>query len=144
MEGDFRLAHPVPARLSQAYTPAAGRKFGFTVGLALAALTGIGLWRGHQVAPIVLGTLSGALLLAALAIPTKLQSVEQGWMKFAHLLSKVTTPIFMGVVYFVVLTPVGVVRRALGGNALVHRVNASGSTWMDRAGSPPSALDRLF
>jgi len=138
------LAHPVSARLSQAYTPAAGRKFGFTVGLALAVLTAIGLWRGHQVAPIILGTISGALLLAGVAIPTKLQPIEKGWMQFAHLLSKVTTPIFMGVVYFVVLTPVGVVRRAFGGNALTHRVNESGGTWMDRSASPPSALDRLF
>jgi hypothetical protein len=42
-------------------------------------------------------------------------------MKLAHALSKVTTPIFMGIVYFVVLTPIGFIRRSFGGNPLVHK-----------------------
>jgi len=138
------LAHPVSARLSKKYTASAGRKFGLTVGAALAVLTGIGAWRGHSIAPAILGSVALALIIAGLVVPAKLRLVDDAWMKLAHALSRVTTPIFMGVVYFVVLTPVGFLRRLIGGSALVHRAGASQGTWFDRTASQRSALDRLF
>ena len=66
-------------------------------------------------------------------------------MGLAHAISKVTTPIFMGVVYFLVITPVGFVRCAVGGNPLRAHRGASG--WVDRrrvaSGRPhPSILAR--
>ena len=46
-------------------------------------------------------------------------------MGLAHAISKVTTPIFMGVVYFVVITPIGFIRRrAFGSNPLSPRAPA--------------------
>jgi hypothetical protein len=142
MEGEGRLAHPIPARLST-YTAAAGRKFGLTVGIAFAVFSGIARWRGHPTTFTVLISLGVALVLAALVVPTMLGPVDRAWMKLAHLISRVTTPIFMGIVYFVVLTPVALIRRAFGGNSLVHRAGAHG-LWADRSPDPRSSLDRLF
>lgn len=143
MEGDGRLAHPVPARLSKDYAAADGRKFGLTVGIAFGVFGAIAWWREHPRVFVVLAGLGGALVLAALLAPRQLRAVDNAWMKLALLISRVTTPIFMGVIYFVVLTPVGVVRRALGKNALVHRPGPHG-LWADRSASPPSSLERLF
>jgi hypothetical protein len=143
MEGDGRLAHDVPARLKGPYTAAAGRKFGLTVGIAFLVLAGIAFWRGHPTTLRVLGTLGGVLVVAGLIVPTMLGPVEKAWMKFALLLSKITTPIFMGIVYFVVLTPIGLIRRTFGKSALVHP-QADLGFWADRSASPPSALDRQF
>ena len=65
-------------------------------------------------------------------------------MAFAHALSKVTTPVFMGLIYFLVFTPVGLVRRVLGKNALV-RPSANGSYWVSRrVGARQSDLERQF
>jgi Saxitoxin biosynthesis operon protein SxtJ len=144
MEGDDRLAHSVPARLSPgSYTATAGRKFGLTVGGAFTLLALIGRWRGHPTTFAVLGVLGILLVAAGLAIPTMLGPVERGWMKLAGAISKVTTPIFMGIVYFVILTPIGLLRRAFGGNALVHRSGPHGF-WVDRNQTPRSSLDRQF
>lgn len=143
MEGDGRLAHPVSARLSTEYTAPAGRKFGLTVGVAFAAFSGIAWWREHPTAFIVLASLGAALILAALVVPRQLRPVDNAWMKLALLISKVTTPIFMGVIYFVVLTPVGAARRSFGRNALVHKAGPRG-LWFDRSSTPQSSLDRLF
>jgi hypothetical protein len=107
------MAERVPARL----TAAEGRKFGFTVGTAFLVLGGIVMWRGKQRTATVLLSLGGLLVLAALVAPTALGPVERGWMKLALLISKVTTPIFMGVTYFIVITPIGFIRR-LAGNPL--------------------------
>jgi len=110
------MAARIPARL----TAAQGRRFGLTVGSAFLVFAGIAWWRGHPMSTNVLGVLGATLSVAGLVVPTYLGPVERGWMAFAHLLSKVTTPIVMGVMYLLVLTPIGLMRRALGGNPMVH------------------------
>lgn len=145
MEGDGRLAHPVPARLSKSYTAAQGRKFGLTVGLAFGVFAGIAWWRDHPRMLVVLASLGAALIVAALLVPKRLRGVDDAWMKLALLISRVTTPVFMGIIYFVVLTPTGILRRTLGRNALVHRTDSTdGGFWADRGASPRSSLERLF
>jgi hypothetical protein len=141
MEGERRLAHSVPARLSP-YTAAAGRRFGLTVGIAFGVFAGIAFWRGHPTVTTVLGSLGGVLILAGLAVPSMLGPVDRAWMKLALLISKVTTPIFMGIIYYVVLTPAGLLRRTIGSNQLVHR--GANGVWFDRTSTPRSSLERLF
>jgi len=134
------LAHTVPARL----TPAEGRKFALTVGIAFAVLGGISYWRGHSRVGPTLAALGGLLLLAGVVVPGRLGPVQRAWMGLAMLLSKVTTPIFMGVVYFVVLAPIGLIRRGLGKNALVVPESSDGGFWISRADTPPAPLTRQF
>jgi hypothetical protein len=137
------LAHPVPARLTGPYTAAAGRKFGFTVGIAFLVLAAVARWRGHPTTFAVLGSMGAVFVAGGLVVPTLLGPVERGWMQVALAISKVTTPIFMGIVYFVVLTPIGLLRRTFAGSPLVHRSGPSGY-WADRSASPPSELERQF
>lgn len=120
------MAKRIPAGLS----PAEGRRFGLLVGSAFLLLGGISFWRGHEVAPVVSWVLGGALFAAGLLIPGRLGPAYRGWMGFALVLSKVTTPIVMGAIYFLVFTPMGLIRRALGRNALVRA--QSGSYWITR------------
>ena len=66
-------------------------------------------------------------------------------MALAHAISKVTTPIVMGVMYFVVLTPVGVLRRGFGGNPLVHAEHDRAATGASgRPGAPSASMRRQF
>ena len=67
--------------------------------------------------------------------------VYRRWMGLALLLSKVTTPIFMGLVYFVVFTPMGVARRLMGHNGLVRP--AGDSFWVAKERTR-SNLQRQF
>jgi hypothetical protein len=138
MEGDHGLAHSVPARL----TAAEGRKFGLTVGIAFLALAAIVAWRGHAIVATTLGLFGGMLSLAGLLIPRHLGPVERGWMAFALAISKVTTPVFMAVVYFLVLTPTGILRRILGRDPLVPPLK--GTLWFTRSAENRSDLTRQF
>jgi len=135
------LATGIPARLS----PAEGRKFGLTVGGAFLVITAILWWRGKHGAVPYVGGLGGLLILAGLLVPTMLGPVNRAWMGLAHLLSKVTTPIFMGVVYFVVITPIGVIMRLAGKNPLVHPPQGAGF-WFDRGSDQPEPgrMERQF
>jgi hypothetical protein len=123
------MAEDLPARL----TPREGRTFAFTVGGAFLVLGAISLWRGHLWPPRVLFAIGGLLVLAGTLAPGRLGSVHRAWMGLAHLLSKITTPVFLGIVYFGVMTPIGLVRRAFGKHPLRHR-EANGGFWM----APPS------
>ena len=128
MAGGGRLARRVSTRL----TRTEGRKFAFPVGLAFAALAALAWWRGHATAVYVLGGLSSLLLLAGLLVPTRLGPLQRIWMGLAHAISRVTTPIFMGLVYFLVLTPTGVVMRLLGRRPL-RRELEDGSYWIPKS-----------
>jgi hypothetical protein len=124
------LAERVRARL----TASEGRRFGLTVGIAFLALAGVLLWRGRETAGVVSAAIGIPLAVAALVVPTRLGPVERAWMRLALLISKVTTPVFMGIVYFLVLTPMALVMRMTGRNPLRHRPAEDGY-WVRRATS---------
>ena len=129
----------------EAFSAAEGRRFGLTVGGAFLALAAFFWWRDHPTRAAVVAALGGALALAGLAIPARLGPVFRGWMRLGHAISRVTTPIVLGIVYFLVILPFGVVRRALGKNALV-RPETAGGFWVDRnpIPGPRSDLQRQF
>jgi len=122
------LAGRVRARLNP------GRRFGLTLGPAFAVLAAVALWRGRDAVAIPLFGISGALLIGSMAFPKQLETVERWWMAFAHLLSRVTTPLLLVVLYFVALTPTGLAMRLFGHNPLVRRAR-EGSYWVQRGES---------
>jgi hypothetical protein len=126
-------------------SPSEGRKFAFTVGLAFLAIAGIAFWRDHRTPATVLASIGGGLLLLGVVVPGRLGPIYRAWMGFALLLSKVTTPIFMGITYFLVLAPIGLVMRLLGRNPIIHEPR-EGSFWVPRPQGPKrrSDLTRQF
>lgn len=136
----------IPARLKPApMTAAQGRKFGLTVGLAFIAIGAALVWRQHPTKAIVAFSLGGVLVVSGLLIPTLLGPVERAWMGLAHLISKVTTPIFMGIVYFGVITPIGLIRRRSGKGSPINRKRGQ-SAWNahNPAVSEGSQMERQF
>jgi len=140
VEGDGELEAGIPARLS----PAAGRKFGLTVGIAFLVLAALlHFWRHRETAAAVMGSVGVLLASAALLVPTRLGPLERAWMGFAKVISKGTTPIFMGVVFFVVVTPIGVLMRLVGRRPLVHP-ERDGGFWVAPASGGRSDMERQF
>jgi hypothetical protein len=132
------VAEGVPARL----TPGDLRRFALTVGAALAGLGGLSWRRGHLVVGPGLAGLGAALGLCGLLAPARLGPVYRGWMRFGRLLSALTTPLVLGLVYFGVITPIGVLMRLAGRNPLRHRAGAMGY-WKRRQPSPADPADTL-
>ena len=134
------MAASRPVRL----TPAEGRKFGLLVGGAF-LLLGVLLWRRtHLTAAYVAATLAVALIVGGLAVPAQLGPVYRAWMALAKAISKVTTPVFMSVIFFLVLTPAGILVRLFGHRPLT-RSRGGPSYWQSRApGSRRGDLDHQF
>ena len=138
MGGADRLASRIPARLSVTD----GRKFGLTVGTAFLVLAAIGWWRGRHVPVYIFSSVGVMLVAAGVLIPTQLGPVFRAWMGLAHGISKVTTPIVMGVIFFVVITPVGLLMRAFGRNPMRHHA-VKGSLWMERSDARGSMTNQF-
>lgn len=126
----------VPARLSAGE----GRRFGLTLGVAFVVLGGVCWWRGLGVAAAVAWGAGGILLLSGIAVPSRLGPAQRAWLGLAAVLSHITTPIFLGLVYFGVIAPIGLLLRAGGRNPLT-RYRRAGTCWVPRPEAARSRRD---
>jgi hypothetical protein len=62
-----------------------------------------------------------ALLLITMLVPVILKPVAIVWFAFAGILSKVTSTLLLGIVFVVLVTPVGFLRRMTGADPLMRR-----------------------
>jgi hypothetical protein len=97
------------------------RKFGFVVGGALAFLGSALVLAGSRLAGPLLGGAGALLLLLGAAAPGLLGPLHRGWMAFARVLGRVNTALFLGLVFFLVLTPLGFAFRLTGRDELARR-----------------------
>jgi hypothetical protein len=108
------------------------REFGLIVGGMFLLLSGWWLYRGkfHTVTQVTL-PLGAILLLLGIVWPRALVYPNKAWMKLAEGLSYVSTRIILAFVYFLVITPIGVIKRMTGWDPLNRRAARSDSYWRD-------------
>lgn len=106
------------------------RNFGIVVGGVFAALGGWWLFRGkfHTVAPYVLG-IGALLVVVGVTFPRALVIPNRLWMGLAEALSFVMTRVILGLIFFLVAMPIGLIRKMLGGDPLNRRRDAEESYW---------------
>lgn len=132
------MERPVRSRLSVSE----GRRFGLSVGVAFGLLAALLAWRSREYPAYVAAALGVSLILGGLLLPTRLGPVQAAWMRLAQLISRVTNPIILSLIYFLVITPVGLLLRAIRGNPLRRR-SSQGGFWVQRS-APNSDLKRRF
>lgn len=102
------------------------RSFGVVVGGIFSV---IGLWpvlfRGDTPRLWAI-SVGGALIGLGLALPSSLKHVHHIWMKIGHVLGYINTRILLGVIFYGLITPMGVIMRLLGKDPM-HRVLVSGA-----------------
>ena len=65
------------------------------------------------------------------------------WFKFGILLGKIVSPVVMGIIFFLVVTPIGFIMRILGKDLLNLKFNANKSYWIEKTG-PKSNMKKQF
>ena len=106
------------------------REFGLIVGGVLVLLSGWWLYRGKfSSASHITLPLGSLLILLGLLWPKALVWPNRGWMLLAEGLSFVTTRIILGIVFFLLITPIGVVKRLSGWDPLSRRSARGESYW---------------
>ena len=65
------------------------------------------------------------------------------WFKFGLLLGKFISPLIMGIIFFVVVTPIGIIMRLLKKDLLNLKYNKKETYWIDKSG-PKSKMKNQF
>ena len=106
------------------------REFGLIVGGIFLLLSGWWIYRGkfHTVSQVTL-PLGAVLVLLGIVFPRALVYPNKAWMALAEVLSFVSTRIILAFVYFVIVTPIGFVKRLFGWDPLNRRAPKSESYW---------------
>jgi len=89
------------------------RKFGVSVGIVIGLLGMLFLWRGNDYYPWFM-VISGALIVLGLIIPPALKPVHKLWMTLAIVLGWLMTRLILCVLYYFILTPIGLLGRLFG------------------------------
>ena len=111
------------------------RSFGITFAVVF---TLIGLFPLLHGGNIRLWALICAVIFAGLAFawPSVLTPLNRVWFRFGMLLHKIVNPVVLGLMFFIIITPVGVAMRLFGGKLMpLSRDKALPSYWNRR--SPP-------
>jgi hypothetical protein len=90
--------------------------------------------------------MSAATAAIALLRPTLLAPLNRWWLKFGLLLHKIVNPVVMGLMFFVVVTPVGLLMR-LGGKRALGRIDRQATSyWVlrDPPGPDPQSMRQQF
>jgi hypothetical protein len=121
------------------------RHFGLTVGGIFAA---IGLWplvfraQGPRLWALALGV---ALVVPALVLPRSLIRVHRAWMAAAEGLAWINTRILLSVVFYGLVTPMGVVMRCFGRDPMQRRFEANATTYrVPKPLRPAAHMTRQF
>jgi hypothetical protein len=133
--------------LSDSAVLPSNRSFGllFTVVfLIIAAYTGFGGYSTQWVNIWLI--VAGIFLAFTLLFPVVLTPLNKMWFALGLLLGKVVSPVVLGILFFVVITPVAIVTRLFGRDALLLKKRAVSSYWIDRdpAGPKPESFKDQF
>jgi hypothetical protein len=108
----------------------AEKEFGLVVGGVFVLLGSWWLYRGRFLTAAYVLTISGAaLILFGVVAPRLLVIPRRLWMKLAEVMAFVSSRIILAIVFFLVLTPIGLVKRAMGWDPLQRRAALRDSFW---------------
>lgn len=127
-------------------TPKDIRKFGLLFS-GICVLVGGYLWYRENTAWQWLAGAAGFFLVTGLFFHPVLRPIYVVWMKFAFVLAWVNTRILLGVFFFLILTPLGLVMRLFGKDFLDEKIDKQATTyWKRREPAPldPKRYENLF
>ena len=123
------------------------REFGLIVGSMLILLGSWWLYRNHwlMVAKGFLG-IGSVLVILGLLLPRSLVYPNRAWMALAKLLSLITTPIILAIIFFLVVMPIGFLKRLSGWDPLRRRAPSAQSYWApyNTRQKDPRHFERMF
>ena len=94
----------------------------------------IGLWplKNNNDPNYIILVLSSIFLILGIINSKLLTPLNKAWVKFGEILGMIIAPIIMGLVYFIILTPISLLVRLSGKDLLKLKKNKSSTYWIKR------------
>ena len=134
------------SEIRQDLSPKELREFGVVTGSIVAALFGLFFpWLLDRPIPWWPWILAATLIAWAMVAPASLRLVYGVWMRFGLIMSRITTPIILGIVFFLVVLPTGFVRRLLGHDSMARAFDETSVSYRIESRKPSTEnLKRPF
>ena len=118
-------------------TPSELRKFGITMAAALAVIGAYLLWRQKACYPYLFAV-AALFLFAGLLVSSALKPVHRAWMTFALIMGWVMTRVVLAILFYLVITPTGLLMRLLGKDLINVKFDkgSAASYWIARQIEP--------
>ena len=121
------------------------REFGIVTGAIVVVIFGLFFpWLLERPWPRWPWIFFGVFTLWGIVLPMSLRPVYRMWMRFGIFMSKITTPLLMGLVFYVGITPLGAVRRLFGKDSLHREFSDAESYRVPSKKAPVENLKRPF
>jgi hypothetical protein len=127
-------------------TPGSVRKFGVLFSVIGVLLTAYLIYRGTVYWYWPLAGSLFFIITAFVGYPI-LKPLYIGWMAFAYVLGWINTRVLLGVFFYLILTPIGLLLRVGGKDLLDQKVDRSARTYWkkrERQAFDPARYERLF
>lgn len=106
------------------------REFGLVTGAIVVGLFGLLLpWLFDRALPVWPWVVAAVLWVWALLLPASLAPVYRGWLAFGHVLGWINTRIILGIMFYLLFLPVGLVIRLLGKDPMARKIDKSTETY---------------
>jgi Saxitoxin biosynthesis operon protein SxtJ len=114
------------------------RSFGILFAITFFILSGFGAYNYAAIAAIQLSLIAAIFFtLAAFFFPRTLSPLNKAWMKLGELMGKVVSPLTLGVIFFLMITPVAMIGRLFGRDQLRLKRLEVCSYWIQRVPQGP-------
>jgi predicted membrane metal-binding protein len=122
------------------------RGFGLVFAVVFAIVALWPLYGGGEVRLWAAGV-AGVFGVLALVLPKLLAPLNRLWMKLGMLIQRIVSPIILGILFFLTITPIGLFMRLFGKDFLRLRWDPDAdSYWIQREppGPPPESMENQF
>ncbi len=122
------------------------RNFALTTSAIVIVLFAIGVpWLFSLSYPVWPWILAAILSAWGLIHAPSLKPVYRAWMKFGLLLNRITTPLILGIVFFLIFTPVALVMRLFGRDTMQRKFDPGAGSYRKRAQTrDPKSMENPF
>ena len=107
------------------------RSFGITIGIILVIISTT-LFYYDKSSYQIIAYIGGGFIALGAIIPILLKPIYILWMTFAIMLGWIMTRVILSIVFYFIMTPIGLLTRLLGEDFLALKKSNSGSYWNNR------------
>ena len=107
------------------------KSFGFTMGVILSIISAALFYYNNNIFQTI-AILSSVFIGFGILLPIVLRPIYLVWMIFALIFGWIMTRVILGIVFYFIITPIGLLTRLLGEDFLGLRITNSNSFWNQR------------
>jgi hypothetical protein len=122
------------------------RKFGLTVGIVLLLIASFLIWK-HKPSQFYFLSIGTILVLSGLLFPLILFPLNKLWMTLAILLGWLMTRVILSVMFYLVITPIGLIARISGKHFLDLKIDKTRASYWEKrknVAATPADYERQF